>query len=113
MPLTDPTTVLAAHLRHPIRVGGVVYYSLVTEAGEFRSAIAPDIFDQAGQPVALNAELVVGVIVRVSHDAGAMRAVQVLKPLYDNPFAGMQRKSSPSSYRVALLTISQYERAVG
>jgi hypothetical protein len=88
MPITPPTTVVASHLRWPLRVYGRTVYRLVTDDGDFVAAKHPDIFDPTGQPTALSAELATGSIVRVSmNNAGAMTAVQLIAAKFDNPFA--------------------------
>jgi hypothetical protein len=94
VPVTPPIVVVACYLRYPLRVAGRVAYRLVTSnQSDFISSKLPDIFDQAGQPVALTADLAPGSVVRVETDAaGAMVAVQLLKPLYRNPFARLMQQ---------------------
>jgi hypothetical protein len=81
--------VVTSNLRHAIRVSDTVcYYSLTTADGEFVAGSSPDIFDRAGQPVTLAAELAAGSVVRVLvSDDGAMTAVQLVEAKFDNPFA--------------------------
>lgn len=89
VPVTEPTKVVAANLRHPIRVSNLVhYYSLITDGGEFSAGTPPDLYDRHGAPTALSSELAAGSLVRVSvSDDGVMVAVQLIEPIYDDPFA--------------------------
>ena len=88
MPVTPPTTVIASHLRWPIRLFSRVIFRLIVEDGDFVSANSPTFFGQTGQPVTLTAELAAGSRIRVEHDGrGTMLAVQLLNPLFENPFA--------------------------
>jgi hypothetical protein len=76
-----PITVLTKVVCWPSR-----YREYVT--GDYVSAKPPLICDPTGQPAALNSERAVGSIVRVEHnDRGVLRAVQLLQPAYQNPFA--------------------------
>jgi hypothetical protein len=85
--VTSAVCVTASHVRWPLKVGGRVIYRLVTDAGDFVSASPPDIFDQAGAPTSLPAELAAGSIVRIETNAhGAMVSIQLVGPIYDNPF---------------------------
>ena len=86
MPVTPPTRVIASHLRWPLRHYRLMIYQLVTEAGDFATRKPPLIFDRAGQPTTLTSDLAPGSIVRVEHDGRALRSVQLLTPLYQNPF---------------------------
>jgi hypothetical protein len=89
VPVSPFVTVVACHIRFPLRIHGRLVYRLITQAGDdFVSASSPEIFDPTGAPTALAAELAVGSVVRVETSArGAMTAVQLVKPLYVNPFA--------------------------
>ena len=93
MPTSSPVRVVACHIRSPLRVYGRVVYRLLTaDGGDFVSANPPEFFNATGQPVVLTAELATGSVVRVEHDGrGAMAAVQLIAPLYQNPFARLMQ----------------------
>ena len=91
MSITPPVRVIACHIRWPLKLFGHLIYRLIVEAdgGDFVSAKPPDIYDHTGAPTTLNAELAAGSVVRVSlsDDGATMVAVQLLQPIFDNPFA--------------------------
>jgi hypothetical protein len=86
MPITPPTRVIASHLRWPLKLHRHTVYQLATEAGDFASARPPIVYDKAGQPTALTADLARGSLVRVEHQDGVLRSVQMLQPVFANPF---------------------------
>ena len=87
MPVTEQTRVTSCHIRWPLRLNGhVVYRLIVADGGDYVSAKPPDIYDTAGQPTTLTAELAHGSLVRVEHNSGVLRAVQLLDAKFDNPF---------------------------
>lgn len=86
MPITSPTKVISSYLRWPLRHYRLTIYQLVTEAGDFASKKQPLIFDQAGAPTTLTADLAPGSLVRVEHDGRALRSVQLVVPIYQNTF---------------------------
>jgi hypothetical protein len=86
--VTSPCRVVASHVRWPLKLAGLTIYRLVTDSGDFVSVTCPDVFDHAGLPSVLTAELMPGSAVRVqTNDAGAMTAVQLIRPIYQNPFS--------------------------
>ena len=86
MPITPPTRVIANHLRWPLRLYCDTVYQLVTEAGDFVAANPPIV--KAGAPTTLTADLSPGSIVRFEADERRlMTAVQLINPIFDNPFA--------------------------
>ncbi len=88
MPVTPPVRITSCHIRWPLRVYGRVIFRLFTaDGGDFVSARHPTIYGPTGQPTTLNADLAPGSLVRVEHDAGALRSIQLLTPIFDNPFA--------------------------
>jgi hypothetical protein len=89
LPITNEIKVVACHIRWPMRLAVRTIYRLITEdGGDFVASSAPDIFDGTGQPIALNRELARGAVVRVEHDGrGGMTAIQLVVPLFVNPFA--------------------------
>jgi hypothetical protein len=95
--VTEPTVVLASNLRHPIHVSdAVLFYHLITSSGEYAAGNPPDIYDETGAPTLLTAELSRGSIVRVSvaDDGATMTAVQLITPLYDNPFSAASSRGT-------------------
>jgi hypothetical protein len=89
VPTTSPVTVADSHLRWPIRLFGRAIFRLITASGgDYVSTQQPDFFDATGQPVALTAELMPGSVIRIEHDDhGALKSIQLLAPVYQNPFA--------------------------
>jgi hypothetical protein len=90
--IRPPASVLAAFLRHPLRLpDGRTLYALHTRQGRFFSVAPPDIFDASGTPITLAAELAAGSLVRVAITNRFMIAVQIVEARYDNPFADASR----------------------
>lgn len=88
MPITLPTKVIACHLRWPLKHHRQTVYQLVTDAGDFVAANPPIVYDKAGAPTTLTADLSPGSIVRFEADERRlMTAVQLINPIFDNPFA--------------------------
>jgi hypothetical protein len=86
--IVGPVTVAFSHLRHPLWIGGFVCYQLVTDAGEFVASIAPDIYDNQGQLIALSGETAAGSTVRLSLSPNdALLAVQIVAGRFEHPFA--------------------------
>jgi hypothetical protein len=84
-----PASVLAAFLRHPLRLSdGLTLYVLVTGRGRFFSVAAPELFDVYGTPIILTAEIGAGSIVRAAVAGGLMRAVQIAQAHSFCPFSG-------------------------
>ena len=81
-----PAIVLAAFLRHPVRLpDGRSLYALVVRQGRFLAVASPEIFDVDGAPITLHTELAPGSIVRVAVANGFMYAVEAR---YAHPFRG-------------------------
>jgi hypothetical protein len=83
MPITLPTKVIACHLRWPLKHHRQTVYQLVTDAGDFVAANPPIVYDKAGAPTTLTADLSPGGILRVEHQDGVLKSVQLLRPLFD------------------------------
>jgi hypothetical protein len=89
MSATPRVAVIASYVRWPYKVAGLTIYRLITDGGDFVSASHPDIFDNSSVPTVLTAELMPGSVVRVqTNDTGAMSAIQLVHPIYSNPFSG-------------------------
>jgi hypothetical protein len=109
--ITPPGIVVAAHVRHPLRINEHKLYSLTAIFSipllglavssvngltyhRFTSRVPPDIVDGSGHVVALHSEIGHGSTVRIrfiNHDGVAvLQAVQIINPQYDNPFAGVE-----------------------
>ena len=85
--IQPPAVVLAAFLRHPLRLpDGRTLYALITEQGRFFSVARPECLDASGTPIILAAEIGAGSLVRVAVAHGFLRAVQVVLARYADPF---------------------------
>lgn len=85
-------TTMFSRIRDPARFGGRdIFWLDIQDNGapeqSFVSFERPDVFDAAGQPIKLSAELSAGSMVKVDTSGAVMRAVQIVKAVFANPFA--------------------------
>jgi hypothetical protein len=86
--ITEPEAIIASHLFYPHRMFGRTRYQIETTTNRYSSNELPMIRDAGNKPIVLTEEIGIGSIVRLAIGAdGLLRAVQVMQPVYADPFA--------------------------
>jgi hypothetical protein len=85
-------TVMFSCIRDPARFGDRdIFWLDIRDSGgleqSFVSFRRPDVFAAAGQHITLSAELSAGSMVKVDTSGAVLRAVQIVKAVFANPFA--------------------------